>query len=331
MNVASAGPGSKPDPKVLIGPGHVLSRGEKARLALPCLRQRLYPRGILFAGPFTGEFGYELMQWQGFVRHRRKRYQETHVLTYPGRDYLYEGCTVHHHRVDLRTAGYGYGRLSPDEQMALARQKAEEIGLRDYDVFHPSLLCTRYHKLLFWKQDFRLFDEQPVGVSPWDLAFHFRAIKKEGPDQAKNYSPEKAAELVALCKSRGLTVICIGHPDYSICPAGAEDHRYVDLQKTIAAICSVHAVAGENSGPMHLANLCGRATILWAQDQWRIDYSLRWNPFQVPIYTAANDTCQPDPERVSNAIAAAIEDLKLRTQGFSQPAYRLPAQRIAPF
>jgi ADP-heptose:LPS heptosyltransferase len=103
------------------------------------------------------------------------------------------------------------------------------------------------------------------------------------------------------------------------------------LRQTVAAISSIRAVAGENSGPMHLANLCGKPTVLWAQDQWRIDYSLRWNPFRVPIYIAANDTHQPPPEVIAETIARALEDLRHKTENFSRPAYTLPAQPIAWF
>jgi hypothetical protein len=324
----------------LIGPGvsadgpppaYVYSTVEKVRLALPCLRQRLAPRRHLFAGPFAGEFGYELMQWQGFVRSRRPHYASVHVLTYPGRDYLYEGCTVHHHGLDLRTAGYGYGLLGPHRGRAMALEKAAEIGLADFDVFEPSLLCTQYHKRLFWRQEFRLFEEPPLDGGVRDVAFHFRAVRKTGPDHAKNYSPELAAELVQRCRDVGLTVLCIGHPDYSICPAGAEDQRHVAMEKTVRAISSARAVAGENSGPMHLANLCGKPTILWAQDQWRIDYSLRWNPFRVPIYVADNTSCQPSPALVCAKIVEAVRDLAVRTRDFTQPVYRLPAQAISAF
>jgi hypothetical protein len=80
--------------------------GEKLKLFVPCARQVFFPRRNLFAGPYVGEFGYELMQWQGFVRARRAAYEEVHVLTYPGRDYLYEGCQVHYHNIDLKSAGY---------------------------------------------------------------------------------------------------------------------------------------------------------------------------------------------------------------------------------
>lgn len=311
-------------------PAPSISVRDKLSFTWDCLSQKLSSNEVLFAGPYTGEFGYELMQWQGYVRAQKKAYREVHVLTYPGRDYLYEGCQVHRHDFDLKTAGYGYGHITPAESRSLARQKAQELGLKKFDIFDPFLLWTRYHKLLFWRQDFRLFQEAPMDGGVRDIAFHFRAVQKVGPDHAKNYSPELASELVSRCRDQGLKVVCIGHPDYSICPEGAEDFRSVDLRQTVKAVNSARAVAGENSGPMHLANLCGKPTILWAQDQWRLDYSLRWNPFQVPIYTAANDTCQPSPALVAQSIATSLEDLRLRTDNYAQPAYKLPPGRISP-
>src|SRR4029077_21297644 len=70
------------------------TRGEKLLLFLPCIRQRLLPKRNLFAGPYAGEFGWELMQWQGFVRARRAPYEQVHVLTYPRRELFYEGLPI---------------------------------------------------------------------------------------------------------------------------------------------------------------------------------------------------------------------------------------------
>jgi hypothetical protein len=283
----------------------------------------------LFAGPFAGEFGNELMLWQGFVRARKPAYESVHVLTYPGRDYLYEGCTVHHHDISLKQAGYGYGRITPSESKQIAQAKAGEIGLKDYDVFDPSLLCTQYHKKLFWRQEFRLFQEPPVTPELRDVAFHFRAVNKAGPDTTRNYLPSNAAKLVQLCRANGLSVICIGHPEFSLCPDGVEDFRSVDLQRTVAAMSSVRVVSGEISGPLHLANLCGKPTVFFADGQWRIDYCLRWNPFRVPQYTAADDTMQPAPERVFKALVDALQDLRVRSGNDTRPVYTFPAQPIA--
>lgn len=191
------------------------TKSEKLGLIAPCLRQKFRPRQNLLAGPYAGEFGYELMQWQGFVRARRPRYQEVHVLTYPGRDYLYEGCQVHHHDIDLKKAGYWYGDISPAEMRRMADAKAAEIGLKDYDIFDTSLLSTRYFRGLIWKQDFRLLQEPVTTQKACDVLFHFRAVQKVGPDVVKNYPPPLADELAQRCLDQGLSVACMGHPNYS--------------------------------------------------------------------------------------------------------------------
>jgi hypothetical protein len=305
------------------------STGEKARFLISGMKQRLLPAKNLIAGPFAGELGYELMQWQGYVRARRKFYREVHVITYPGREYLYEGCHVHCHDILLQKAGYAYGLLGPAESLSMAGEKARSLGLADFDVFFPALLCTQYHKRFLWRQDFKLMEEPPLGGWVRDVAFHFRSVKKEGPDQAKNYPPAAADELAQRCLDSGLSVLCMGHPDYAYCARGCEDARGVDLKQGVVAINSARALAGENSGPMHLANLCGKPTVVWANDSWRINYSLRWNPFQVPIYVAADDTHVPPPEKVFKAIVDALDDLRRRTDGFRRACYSLPAQQIA--
>jgi hypothetical protein len=80
---------------------------------------------------------------------------------------------------------------------------------------------------------------------------------------------------------------------------------------------------------MHLANLCGKPTIIWAKDEWRIDYSLRWNPFRVPIYVAANNSAQPAPTLIADAIVSALQDQRQKSQDFTLPLHTFPAQPIA--
>jgi hypothetical protein len=304
------------------------SLARKAVLAVSSLRQNLRPRKNLIAGPYAGEFGYELMQWQGYVRARRAKYEEVHVITFPGREYLYEGCSVSAHDIPLHLAGFRYGVISPTDSCRMANRKASELGWTDYDVFLPALLATQYHKRLFWRQDFRLFEEPPINGIVRDITFHFRAVQKIG-DHAKNYAPALAEELVQLCLSEGLSASCIGHPDYSLCPKGCEDQRSVSLKGTIAAICSARAMVGEISGPTHLANLCGKPAILWAPFPYKVDYARRWNPFDVPLYIAADDTHEPAPQRVLETILDALQDMKSRTDNFQRPLFRLPAVRIA--
>ena len=300
--------------------------GDKLRGALGALRLRFFPRrSILVAGPWVGEFGHELMDWQAWVRAQTGHYRETHVITFPGRDALYPGCRVHCHDIPLEKAGYKFGRMNPVEWEALARRMAVELGLEKYDLMTPLHVCTTYHRRFLLPARFELLGRPPAPEMIRDVAFHFRSVNKEGPDQARNYPPEMCDRLAACCREQGLSGFCVGHPRYSYCPAGMEDRRADNLEANARAISSARLLAGELSGPMHLAQLCGVPIVIWADGQWRLDNCERWNVFRVPTYVVANDTHRPDPAVAGRKIVEALNDLRTRTDGFrrtSQPAPR---------
>ncbi len=214
--------------------------------------------------------------------------------------------------------------FAPAELERMARKKAAELGLKDYDLMTALNICTSYHQRFLLPSKYELLGHSPAGEQIRDVAFHFRQVKKEGPDQTRNYPLEMCDRVVAFCRSRNLSFFCIGHPRYSYCPAGVEDRRTEDLEASLTAIRSARLLAGELSGPMHLAQLAGTAILIWADGQWRLDNCERWNVFRVPTYIVANDTHRPDPERVGNKIVEALADLRQRTNHFSKPAYTLP-------
>src|ERR1017187_3321724 len=236
---------------------HQFSLAEKLAGALADLRLRFFPRRILVAGPYVGEFGHELMDWQPWVRAQIARHDEVHVITYPGRDYLYPGCRVHYHDIPLEKAGYRHGRFSPRQLEAMARKKAAELGLTDYDLMTALHICTSFHQRFLLPAKFELLGQPPAAEQIRDLAFHFRQVKKEGPDQTRNYPLELCDRVVEFCRAQGLSFFCIGHPHFSYCPTGVEDRRSEDLAASVAAIHSARLLAGELSGPVHLAQLCG--------------------------------------------------------------------------
>jgi hypothetical protein len=303
---------------------HQFSMAEKIAGALADLKIRFFPRRILVAGPYVGEFGHELMDWQAWVRAQVSRYAEVHVITYPGRDCLYPGCRVHYHDVALETAGYKHGRFPPAQLEDMARKKAAGLGLKDYDLMTALNICTSYHQRFLLPAKFELLGRPPAADQIRDVAFHFRHVKKEGPDQTRNYPLGLCDKVVEFCRARNLSFFCIGHPRYSYCPSGVEDRRTEDLEASVAAIRSARLLAGELSGPMHLAQLSGTAILIWADGQWRLDNCHHWNVFRVPTYIVANDTHQPEPERVGQKILEAVADLRQRTNDFSNPAYTLP-------
>jgi hypothetical protein len=297
--------------------------GDKITAALEGLRMRWLPRRILVAGPYVGEFGHELMEWQSWVCSQVPRYWEVHVITFPGRAALYPGCQVHTHEFTLEKAGYRHGRFSPAELKEMARAKAEELGLKDYDILTAAHLCTRYHQRYIVPGKFELLRKDPLGGHYRDVAFHFRNVRKEGPDQTRNYPLELCDEVAKRVSDLGYTICCIGHPRYSYCPEGVEDLRNEDLETSMSAISSVRLLAGELSGPMHLAQLCGIPILIWADGQWRLDTCEVWNVFHVPTFVVANDTHRPDPSRVVETIDKALKELVERTGNFTKPSYTL--------
>jgi hypothetical protein len=257
----------------------------------------------------VGEFGHELLDWQGYVRERRRHYEQVHVITYPGRKILYESCVVHEHQIRLESAGYYYGNMSLDTMLQHARRKAEELGIENYDVFNTFMLSSRILRKVLWRQVFVEVHAPISAVDRFDLAFHFRQMDKLGPDKLKNYPTQMADNLAQLCVDAGYKCCSIGHPLGSYCPSPCVDFRSKNLDSSVLAIDSSRLVVGEISGPMHLANLCGKPTLIWAQDQWRIDYSFRGNIFHVPLFVAANNTFKPDPVLLKAKIDQAMNDL----------------------
>ncbi len=294
--------------------------GDKIRGALEGLRMRFFPRRVLVAGPYLGEFGHELMEWQAWVRTMAPRYAEVHVITFPGREGLYPGCHFHTHDVPLEKAGYRHGRFTPAELKGMAQAKAKELGLENYDILTAAHLCTRYHQRFILPAKWDLLRKEPMEGRYRDVAFHFRWVKKEGPDQSRNYPLERCDRVAALCQEHGYSVCCVGHPRYSYCPPGVEDLRSEDLETSISAISSARLLAGELSGPMHLAQLCGVPILIWADGQWRLDNCERWNVFHVPTFIVANDTHRPEADRVVEAIDAAVAKLRERSGQPDKPS-----------
>jgi ADP-heptose:LPS heptosyltransferase len=265
-----------------------------------------------------------LMEWQAWVRAQVPRYREVHGITFPGRAALYPGCQVHAHDFPLEKAGYRHGRFTPSELKSMARARAEALGLKDYDILTTQHLCTRYHQRFILPGKFDLLRKDPLVGRYRDVACHFRWVKKEGPDQTKNYPQELCDRVVAICQNRGYSVCCIGHPRYSYCPPGMEDLRTEDLEQSIAALCSVHLLVGELSGPLHLAQLCGVPLVTWADAQSQLDTGEYWNTFHVPTFIVTNATRRPEPEQVCETIDRAMEELRQRTDNFAKPSYTLP-------
>jgi ADP-heptose:LPS heptosyltransferase len=286
---------------------YVPSRREHLQAFREGLALRFSHKKVLIAGPYAGEFGHEIMDFQSYVRWLKRKYDTVHVITFPGREALYRGCVVHRHDYDLTAVGYLYGRITYRQIRQHALDFAHQHGLQSYDLFSTAHLGTRWHRRLLFREEHEVF--KPLGpVTPnGKILFHFRSIAKLGPDTTRNFRPELAEAVCRSCQSHGLDIACIGHPQYSLCPTGCEDCRTENLEETISHIAGCRFIVGELSGPMHLAAYCAKPIVIWVPEASRLTNAFKRNPFNVKVVVVRDDTTNPAPEEIVGRILSAAE------------------------
>ena len=257
-----------------------------------------------------GEFGFELMAWHAYVRRLKRKYAATYVITYPGRTYLYEGCQMVEHSIRLERAGYAFGTMSERELAQYASRIAKEKGLRSYDVINAELLRSRVVRRLLIPPLWKVLGSELTDLTRYDVAFHFRDLTKEGIDQRQNFPIASCNRLASLCLESGLNCVALGHPEYSYCPENCHDARSHEAADAVKTIAGSALVVGQLSGPMHLASLCAKPIVTWADGAWRIKAARRWNPHRSPITVVIDSTFCPEPQTVFSQIRIEFERLQ---------------------
>jgi hypothetical protein len=289
---------------------------------LRVLKQRLHPRDTLLAGPYSGELGLELMEWSGYVRRLSTRYKRTVAVSYAGHSCLYDGCEYHPHDLALEGSGYWYGSLTLQQAENMVSSYAPSLGLSSFDWIHP-LHLNRYTKQMLGPQLLWPPFDRSLNNYQYDVAFHFRSLRRAEDLDTKNYPPEYADALVNRCKAEGIRVCCIGHPKYALASASCDDRRSSNLSASRDVLADAKIVAGGSSSPMHLASLCGLPIVVWWKAAlFRADvcntYLRAWNPHRVPVFIVSESDFQPSPDEVFSQIVAALDSIGQQKSSHSQ-------------
>lgn len=231
----------------------------------------------LYAGPWIGEFGWELCWWNPLVRYFAKQHIHTTVAAPESSRYLYEFADTF---IPLNTCGITYwvGELHGNPPIV----KADSIlDPRTEFMVHESEPDRDSTKRLW--QSFA--PENPVYQA--DILCAFRPQKKIGKRliSGKEYPLVQCQQLVDILVARGLSVACFGGSD-NHCPDSAIDLRGQPLKKQCSAIATAKCVIGPSSGPIHLASLCGCPHVTWIASVHHTlskRYIKLWNPFGTPV------------------------------------------------
>ncbi len=271
---------------------------------------------VLIAGPWIGEFGWELFCWQGHIRSLAKYYDKVICISSKHSSFLYEDfCNLY---------------ISFDPEGVGPRDSYHRQGVTLDGRYYQNLLKSL--KLDFDKNAITLFPPRKIGGAPMlslleknQLGPHYLAPTYEKLGEAErrddlvlvharnrsirtndNWGLKNWEDLVDKLSNKGYNVICIGTKGHSLHIPGAEDHRECKGSELMNLFASAKCIIGESSGPMHLASLAGCPQIVWAdwhtsafspEDNCR-RYKDFWNPFKTSVMFLDQHGANPPVDHV---------------------------------
>lgn len=251
---------------------------------------------VLFAGPWVGEFGWELMNWQAWVRALAPHYEKVVVCARPASEALYQDFADVFVPHGLRgTADHVILRdvENPEVLAEIRAQVTEEMDWLQPLIYVPQRV-----------QHFIRFGEAEA-VDRVDVLLHARG---KGAASERNWPVSQWEALVEHLQSAGLTVGCVGLRHATLDVPGVLDFRDIPLTETLNRMAAAKLVLGPSSGPMHLASLCGTPHVVWTnQGIYRMGKSSRqkyeswWNPLRTPVTVLDDEGFGATPARVLEA------------------------------
>jgi hypothetical protein len=218
---------------------------------------------------WIGEFGWEIMTWQAYLRLKSREYDRMVISTFEGMESLYRDF---HCPVDFLPHNHP-GRA---------------LDWRDTSMVETEFDATQYTKpveIIKPLKKYRLEGEFVRYGTPrgerFQILFHARGVQK---CSFKN---------LPLAKWEGIATAfpnsaSIGSKDDMLIPNTA-DLRGIPLDELMDLIAGAEVVVGGSSGVMHLATLCGTKQVVWGDNKTYFGeplerrYKQTWNPFGTPV------------------------------------------------
>jgi hypothetical protein len=261
----------------------------------------------LVVGPWCGEFGWELMSWQGYARRKAKEYDNVIVYSLSNREPLYTDFAdvfIGHDLQGDRDCWKLRKCTDPVEERELLASVDRIAKKHDADRLVPDRLIPLSEQIFikFGKAS-RLSKSER-----YDVLLHLR---KRGRTPEHNVSPELGASLVN--KLAPMRVACIGSKTEALCVKGADDLRGTPLEDELDIMAGAGVVVGPSSGPMHMASLCGTPHVVWTDmRKWQSinatnveRYKKIWNPLGTRVEII--QTASPTVDRILSSITKVMK------------------------
>lgn len=259
----------------------------------------------LHAGPWAGEFGWELCSWNPRVRKMAEKFDRVVVEGPAASEYLYEFADEYIvNEIEPDTSdGYNGESQNPakyTEGATPLKPAWKKMGRPEMRLLkgpckpHPDM---KWHCFA---------PENPVAVA--DVLCSFRPVKKYRKRgklmilEDKEYPLALCTQVVEELQHHGFSVGCVGGTDNYYIP-GTVDLRGQPLAEQCSAIAGAGVVLGPSSGPLHLASLCKTPHVVWYNRPDQVSsyarYRDHWNPFNTPHTYLKQQV--PTPAQVAEA------------------------------
>ena len=268
--------------------------------------ERTNKNKTLLAGPWIGEFGWELFCWQGYIRSIAHEYGKVIVASRVGHEFLYEDfadefipITIPENTssnswwcdglpldfIDKLVLGIKYDFRIPGKFIGFLYQ---DNGIA---VTSPEYLNQKFIK---YKSD--TFNRN------FDILIHPR---NKNLGNERNWNREDWQNLINLLVKNFTFGVIGSHEAFQL--NNAEDCRKISIRDTVSLMNRSKLVVGQSSGPMHLASLSGTPHLVWSSEHNRNRYNVYWNPFKTPMYFYSEMGWNPSVDFIYNKI---IENIK---------------------
>lgn len=257
----------------------------------------------LVAGPWVGEFGWELFVWQAYVRSMSMLFDKTVVICRQSSKDLYSDHTDQFVFVSPDTGladAWFMHNLSTDALLKKTILENKEMISGGISILTPRRIgmppatpCTTPLQLRGAFVDPTYIQFGKDTDSDYDYIFHMRNRKLRAED---NWSFENWKKLQSLLGSD--KIACVGTKAESMHLPGTVDLRNQSLSKVFDVLRNAKCTFGPSSGPMHLSSLCGCPHVVWSTDANYLRYTNTWNPLETPILFLGEHSWHPTPEYV---------------------------------
>jgi hypothetical protein len=254
---------------------------------------------ILAAGPWVGEFGHELFNWQAHLRAMSREWGRVVVASRPGHEALYADFA-------------DFIPFDSDACNCSGRANScpcDISGLFD-DI--PYLSHMPSCRLVNTPEYVRYGTSGP---RRFDVVIHARDISpvRMSPEERKskggrNWTMAGWEHLAVKLEARRIAAACIGHPEASLALPGCEDLRGLPLSQLADVLACSGCIVGPSSGPMHFATLCGCRQVVWGEKWLEKRYTVDWNPFGTPVsFVACGPNWKPSKAGVCDTLFRTLE------------------------